>query len=107
MFNTLLPLSAFSFNVEAAQDAFRLLQETSVPWRAIFTSKVVWACCVSDFCFIFGLQGATKTLPLYMEEVMLVDISTVRKLDVVARVFTDFSGEIFFLKVVLDVKQNF
>ncbi|KAI6177635.1 MFS domain-containing protein [Aphelenchoides bicaudatus] len=46
-----------------------------VPWKAVFTSKAVWACFIGHFAGDWGAYTMATSLPLYMNDVMGYDLT--------------------------------
>ncbi|XP_065179605.1 sialin-like [Sycon ciliatum] len=54
----------------------RYVQNCRIPWRAIVTSKPVWALCFSLFTFDYGMYTLMTNVPKYLNEVENFDVAS-------------------------------
>ncbi|KAI6215332.1 hypothetical protein M3Y94_00373100 [Aphelenchoides besseyi] len=66
-----------SYIIESLQDTIVDEEERSpVPWIAVFKSKAVWACFIGHFCGDWGAYSMALSLPLYMNDIMGYDLTS-------------------------------
>ena len=56
--------------------------QMTIPWKAFFTSRPVWAIILVHCLVSFGTYAFLTNLPTYMKEVLKFDIKSVSKTNV-------------------------